>query len=149
MSHPKSTQGQYADAYSAGLSDVYGGLLDTLTGGPVINAWDALQARKQELAQAGVRDYFSDPAYRELMFEVGESAPMLDSGLLASTVGKTVGSVATAFDRATSYADAVKLANQRAHLKRDTTGQYVGAPRDPTGRYPTVDSPQKLAAMRQ
>jgi hypothetical protein len=74
---------------------------------------------------------------------------MLDSGLLASTVGKTVGSVATAFDRATSYADAVKLANQRAHLKRDTTGQYVGAPRDPTGRYPTVDSPQKLAAMRE
>ena len=37
---------------------------------------------------------------------------------------------------------ATEMANKGAHLKRDKTGQYIGAPRG-------IDTPQKLAALRK
>lgn len=60
-------------------------------------------------------------------------------------------SVATTFDKVTEYDKAMNLARKGKHLKRDKTGQYVGAPRDMsgTGKNLTVNSPASLAVMRK
>lgn len=58
-------------------------------------------------------------------------------------------STATVFDSVTDYYAARDLARKGAHLKQDSTGQYVGGPRS-NGIYGmTVDSPQALASMRR
>lgn len=51
---------------------------------------------------------------------------------------KAVGNI---FDEVDEYDVAKKIAERGGHLKRDASGQYVGAPRD-------VDSPQSLGRMR-
>jgi len=51
---------------------------------------------------------------------------------------KAIGSV---FDDVTDYDEAMRMALRGDHLKRTSTGKYVGAPED-------VDSPQKLARNR-
>lgn len=60
-------------------------------------------------------------------------------------------SVATTFDKVTEYNKAMDLARKGAHLKRDKSGQYVGAPRDMsgTGKNLTVNSPAALSVMRR
>lgn len=69
----------------------------------------------------------------------------------AKTSGKGTQSVATTFDKVTDYDKAMALAQKGRHLKRDKTGQYVGAPRDMTGtgKNLTVNSPASLAVMRR
>lgn len=69
----------------------------------------------------------------------------------AKTSGKGTQSVATTFDKVTEYDKAMSLAQKGRHLKRDKTGQYVGAPRDMsgTGKNLTVNSPASLAVMRR
>jgi len=72
-------------------------------------------------------------------------------GVTAKPTTKTTpGSVADTFDKVTEYKTAMDLARKRAHLKRDKTGQYIGAPRDATGtgKNLTVNSPASLAVMR-
>lgn len=60
-------------------------------------------------------------------------------------------SVATTFDKVTEYDKAMSMARKGQHLKRDKTGQYVGAPRDMGGKGKnlTVNSPGSLAVMRK
>lgn len=73
-----------------------------------------------------------------------------DAAAKAAAAKATPGSVADTFDKVTEYKTAMDLARKRAHLKRDKTGQYIGAPRDTTGtgKNLTVNSPASLAVMR-
>jgi len=58
-------------------------------------------------------------------------------------------STATVFDDVTNYNQALELARKGAHLKQDSSGQYIGGPRTEGKFGMTVDSPQALAAMRR
>lgn len=69
----------------------------------------------------------------------------------AATKPAKTTSVATTFDKVTDYDKAMDIARKGKHLKRDKSGQYVGAPRDMsgTGKNLTVNSPAALSVMRR
>ena len=55
---------------------------------------------------------------------------------------KTKVTLGRMWDDVNDYDEALELARQGAHLKRDKTGQYIGAPRG-------IDTPQKLQKLRE
>ena len=95
-----------------------------------------------------------DPAYMSLM-EQGSGQTVDPSsmglgGVLKKAIKKPVKeAVGLLFDDVDDYSQAMKMAEKGQHLKRDKTGQYVGAPKDPTGKGLTVSSPQALSKMRK
>lgn len=54
---------------------------------------------------------------------------------------KATQAIGTIFDNASDYEKALKMAQDKLHLKRDATGHYVGAPEN-------IDTPQKLTKLR-
>jgi hypothetical protein len=59
------------------------------------------------------------------------------------------GALNTVFDGAANYAEALKIAKAGGHLRQDSTGAYIGAPKDVPGNGSmNVDSPETLEGFR-
>lgn len=99
----------------------------------------ALQNFSQGNVAAGAGDILGAGA--GMVLATGKVPKPVSSAVKAGAkkANQAIGSI---FDNVSDYDKALEMARNKLHLKRDTTGHYVGAPE-------WVDTPQKLTKMRQ